>query len=300
MRGRLHARGCRGAVRSRVAAQASQVLEQTARRRYIPLGQPRQSLSDNCTFAPAAMALVRASAAARVALRPQVRCFGVSLAAWARETADPSAQGSRRRRPRPAHVQAVHDSKQQAKDQLVLTELEMRAVSLAAEGHASGIEALIVEARKRGVGPSHSVITALFSAYMQQRNAARALDVILRMPSQGFKVDILFSRSLVGLYVMQKDTEGALVAMEKMRDAGIVPKRTTIAKMMAYVPRNDSNPLKPSSKRLHRALADAAEPLTASHRSGTRRDAPEEADEDAPPAAAAARGSGSAGRRRPR
>lgn len=259
-----------------------------------------QSQVVGCTFATAAMALVRALAAARVVLRPQIRCFGACPAARAREMAGPPSEPSRRRRPRPAHVQAVHDSKQQAKDQLILTELEMRAVSLAAEGRASEIEALIVEARKRGVGPSHTVVTALFSAYMQQRNAARALDVILRMPSQGFKVDILFSRSLVGLYVMQKDTEGALVAMETMREAGIVPRRTTIAKMMAYVPRSDTNPLKPSSKKLRRSLADAAEPLPESERSRPRHESPEEADVDAPTAARVARGSSGAGRRRPR
>lgn len=214
--------------------------------------------------------------------------------------ASPPAEASRRRRPRPAHVQAVHDSKQQAKDQLVLTELEMRAVALAAEGHAAEIEALIVEARKRNVRPSHTVVTALFSAYMQQRNAARALDVVLRMPSQGFKVDILFSRSLVGLYVMQKDTSGALVAMERMRDAGIVPRRTTIAKMMAYVPRNDSNPLKPSSRKLRRTMAEAAEPAPGTKSKRSTGGSPEEADIDSPAAATAEPGLSGGGRRRPR
>lgn len=114
--------------------------------------------------------------------------------------------------------------------------LDAKVTSLAEQGRASEIETILVEAKHAGMIITEDLNTGLFAAYIQGQNTDRALDVMLRMAKAGQNVELALIRALVTQFTVIGRGGDAQAAVEHLKEYGILPKRSTVTKILSYVP----------------------------------------------------------------
>jgi hypothetical protein len=122
----------------------------------------------------------------------------------------------------------------EAERERALSHLDAQITILAREGRASDIEELVTAMQTKGLPITEPIFLGVFTAYLQCGDADKAADVLLRMISAGFAVRIVMCRAVLAEMLANGNEKRALEFCETLKSKGVLPKRSSVAKLMAY------------------------------------------------------------------
>jgi len=159
-------------------------------------------------------------------------------------------------------------------DMALSASIDFRLTGLAAEGKAKEAEQLVAEVERGGVAPTMSMLVGVFAAHLRAGSADGAMAVLARMLKLGMSVDVVLSRALVAVLMAQEKHEEAVEAVALLRGMGALPKRTSVVKLLAYMPAPVHGGLLKEGQAIREIIsgaADDARPAADSPRPGGRR-----------------------------